>query len=214
MPMDIRMHYFTKGYFLAGNEPSFAMPLAFHYGNRPDLSALQVRKVVYTDFGTGVGGVSNKFISNTSLRCHYTNILSLQIPGNDDSGAMAALLVFHLLGLYPVPSSKQLLINSPLLSSYTLHNGFLNTATHFSVVGFDHAGLAATPPANASLYVTNVTINGSPHESLCWINFDDAIGGGEIVITVDSDAAAAQARGCGEGANALPDSLVTGGFPI
>lgn len=127
---------------------------------------------------------------------------------------MAALLVFHLLGLYPVPSSKQLLINSPILSSYTLHNDFLNTATRFRVVGFDHAGLSATPPANASVYVKEVTIDGVPHDSLCWIDFDDVVGGGEIVITVDNDAAAAQARGCGDGPKALPDSLATGGFPI
>lgn len=127
---------------------------------------------------------------------------------------MAALLVFHLLGLYPVPSSKQLLINSPFLSSYTLHNDLFGTATHVSVVGFDHSGLSATPPANASLYVTNVTVNGTPAESLCWIDFDDVVGGGEIVITVNNDAAAAQARGCGDGANALPDSLSTGGFPV
>ncbi|KAI5119228.1 hypothetical protein M0805_002154 [Coniferiporia weirii] len=185
-------HYFTKGYFLAGNEPSFAMPLAFHYANRPDLSALQVRDVVYKDFGTGIGG----------------------IPGNDDSGAMAALLTFHILGLYPVPSSKQLLLNSPLLSAFTIHNDFLNTSTKFTVSGFDSTSLSATPPSNSSLYVTNVTINGKAHDSLCWISFDDVVGGGEIVISVDNDAGAAQTRGCGSSGQALPDSLATGGFPF
>ena len=34
------------------------MPLAYHYANRPDLSALRMRNVVYTDFNTGIGGVS------------------------------------------------------------------------------------------------------------------------------------------------------------
>ncbi|THH03301.1 hypothetical protein EW145_g6364 [Phellinidium pouzarii] len=185
-------HYFTRGYFLAGNEPSFAMPLAYHYANRPDLSALQVRDVVYSDFGTGIGG----------------------IPGNDDSGAMAALLTFHILGLYPVPASKQLLINSPLLSAFTLHNDFLGTATKFTISGFDPASLGASPPAGSSLYVTNVTINGEAHDSLCWISFDVVVGGGEIVISVDSDAGAAQARGCGSSDRALPDSLATGGFSL
>ena len=127
---------------------------------------------------------------------------------------MASLLVFHLLGLYPVPSSKQLLINSPFLSSFTLHNDLFGTSTSFKVNGFDKTSLAASPPASVNLFVTKITINGRPSDSLCWISFDDVVGGGEIVITVDNIAAAAQTRGCGTGAHALPDSLATGGFPI
>ncbi|EKM58949.1 glycoside hydrolase family 92 protein [Phanerochaete carnosa HHB-10118-sp] len=184
-------HYFTKGYFLAGNEPSFEMPLAYHYANRPDLSALRMREVVFENFNTGIGG----------------------IPGNDDSGAMAALLSFHILGLYPVPSSKQLLLNSPLVSAFKLRNDFFGTTTTFTVSGFDPASVAPTPPETARVYVTNVTVNGVPQKSICWLSFDDVVGGGEIVITVDSDADAASARGCG-GNGTLPDSLATGGFPI
>ncbi|CAK5262259.1 unnamed protein product [Mycena citricolor] len=182
--------YFSKGYFYAGNEPGFQTPWLYHYAGRPDLSALRVRQVVYEDFSTGIGG----------------------IPGNDDSGAMAALLVFHLLGLYPVPASKQLLIGSPLLSAYTLRNDFFGTSTSFKVTGFDPASLTASPPADAAVYVKSITINGKASPTLCWINFDDVIGGGTIEITVSSDASAAAAAGCGKGPNALPDSLETGGF--
>ncbi|KAJ7176679.1 glycosyl hydrolase family 92-domain-containing protein [Mycena filopes] len=184
-------HYFSAGYFLAGNEPGFAMPWSYHYANRPDLSALRVRNVVYKNFNTGVSG----------------------IPGNDDSGAMAALLTFHILGMYPVPASKQLLIGSPLLSAYTLRNEVLGTTTSFSVTNFDKAGLNAAPAAGASVFVKSITINGQPSASLCWIDFDDVVGGGNIVIEVYGDAAAAAAAGCGSGPNALPDSLATGGFP-
>lgn len=203
-------HYFTKGYFLAGNEPSFAMPLAFHYANRPDLSALQMRHVVFTNFGTGIGGVSVPFHPQEKIKVIDCGI---KIPGNDDSGAMAALLTFHILGLYPVPSSTQLLLNSPLVSAFTLFNDFFNTTTSFSVSGFDASAVAASPPEGASLYITGVTINGVEHGSICWIDFKDVVGGGEIVITVDGDQEAAIARGCGSGPNALPDSLATGGFP-
>ncbi|KAJ6504131.1 glycosyl hydrolase family 92-domain-containing protein [Mycena vitilis] len=183
-------HYFSAGYFLAGNEPGFAMPWAYHYANRPDQSALRVRNVVYKNFNTGIGG----------------------IPGNDDSGAMAALLTFHILGLYPVAASKQLLIGSPLLSAYTLRNDLLGTSTAFSVKGFDPASLSATPPAGARVFVKSITINGVPSASLCWIDFDDVTGGGTVEIEVYGDAAAAAAAGCGDGPNALPDSLATGGF--
>ncbi|KAL4260361.1 Peptide-N(4)-(N-acetyl-beta-glucosaminyl)asparagine amidase [Pleurotus pulmonarius] len=183
-------HYFDKGYFQAGNEPSFEIPWVYHYANRPDLSALRIRQIVFKNFNTGIGG----------------------IPGNDDSGAMAALLAFHLLGLYPVPSSKQLLIGSPFLSSFTLSNNVFNTKTHFIVRNFDKTTLTGAPPANSRVFVKSVTINGKASESVCWINFDDVVGGGEIEIEVDSDANAAAAAGCGPSPNALPDSLESGGF--
>ncbi|KAJ7319031.1 glycosyl hydrolase family 92-domain-containing protein [Mycena albidolilacea] len=184
-------HYFATPYFLAGNEPGFLMPWAYHYANRPDLSALRVRNVLYKNFNTGING----------------------LPGNDDSAAMAALITFHIMGLYPVAASKQLLIGSPLLSAYTLRNEVFGTTTAFRVVGFDKAGLAAAPPAGARVFVKRITVNGAPSASLCWIDFDDVAGGGEIEIEVYGDAAAAAAAGCGEGPNALPDSLETGGFP-
>ncbi|THU85126.1 hypothetical protein K435DRAFT_764443 [Dendrothele bispora CBS 962.96] len=183
-------HYFSKPYFQAGNEPSFNIPWIYHYANRPDLTALRVRDVVFRNFNTGIGG----------------------IPGNDDSGAMAALLTFHLLGLYPVSASNQLLIGSPFVSSFSLTNNFLGTTTKFTVNGFDEATVTGTPPNGSRLFVKSVTINGVESPSLCVIDFNDVIGGGDIVIEVDGDAEAAQTRGCGAGG--LPDSLETGGFPI
>ncbi|KAJ3766792.1 glycosyl hydrolase family 92-domain-containing protein [Lentinula raphanica] len=180
-------NYFTKGYFTAGNEPSFNVPSIYHYAGRPDLSALRIRNVVFTDFSTGIGG----------------------IPGNDDSAAMASLLTFHLLGLYPVQSTTQFLIGSPFVSSYTLFNEFFNTTTTFTVSGFDPATLVASPPAGSRLYVKSVMVNGVEKGSVCVLDFADVVGGGEVVIEVDGDADAAMVRGCGEG---LPDSLESGGF--
>ncbi|KAI0339451.1 hypothetical protein BDW22DRAFT_1336332 [Trametopsis cervina] len=182
-------HYFNAGYFLAGNEPSFAIAYAYNYAGRPDLTALRVRNVLFKNFNTGIGG----------------------IPGNDDSGAMAALLVFHILGLYPVPASKQLLLGSPLLSSFTIRNDLFNTSTRFTVKNFDSRSVQVSPPTNQDvrLYVSGVSVNGQPTESICWLSWDDVVGGGTIEITVDADAAAAEARGC---AGSLPDSLATGGF--
>ncbi|EJD44905.1 hypothetical protein AURDEDRAFT_88026 [Auricularia subglabra TFB-10046 SS5] len=179
--------YFSKGYFLAGNEPSFEMPWMYHYVARPDLSAKRVRNIVYSNFGTGTNG----------------------LPGNDDSGAMASLLVFHMLGLYPVPASTQLLLGSPFVSSYTLNNRFLGTSTTVRVDAFDPATLSKAPPEGSRLYVKSVTVNGKAAESICFIEFGTLLGGGEIVIEVDGDAAAAKERGC---VGPVPDSLEEGGF--
>jgi len=183
-------HYFTKGYFQAGNEPSFSIPWMYHYAGRPDLSVLRVRQVIYNDFNTKISG----------------------LPGNDDSGAMAALLTFHILGLYPVPASTQLLLGSPLVSSFTINNALSKAPTKFTVVDFDSRSLSATPPSGSRVYVQSVTINGVLSDSVCVIDWNDAVGGGEIVIQVDGDAAAAAARGCGPAG--LPDSLETGGFSL
>jgi putative alpha-1,2-mannosidase len=120
---------------------------------------------------------------------------------------MASLLVFHLLGLYPVPASRQLLLGSPFLSAYTLSNDLLGTRTTVTVAGFDPATLAAAPPAGSRLFVQNVTVRGAPAKSVCWLDFADLTGGGEVVITVG---ATPRADGCGPGG--LPDSLATGGF--
>ena len=79
--------------------------------------------------------------------------------------------------------------------------------------GFDKAGLAASVPDGARVYVTGVSVNGKKKKSVCWLAFEDVVGGGEVVITVDGDAEAAAARGCG-GEGTLPDSLSTGGFPV
>lgn len=181
-------HYFSTGYFFAGNEPSFAMPWIYHYADRPDLSVLRVRQVIYENFNTEISG----------------------IPGNDDSGAMASLLVFHILGLYPVLSSTQMLIGSPLLSSFILCNDAFGTSTKFVVNNFDSTSLSAAPPDGSKMYVKSVTINGVQSSSICVIDWYDVVGGGEIVLEVDSDADAARERGCGEAG--LPDSLGTGGF--
>lgn len=60
-----RDNYFMKGYYQAGNEPSFEIPWVYHYVNRPDLSALRVRKIVFDNFNTGIRGYNFMFYSAT-----------------------------------------------------------------------------------------------------------------------------------------------------
>lgn len=124
---------------------------------------------------------------------------------------MAALLTFHILGLYPVPSSRQLLIGSPLVSSYTLSNDFFGTSTTVTVTNFDPAAVADVPSEGSNVYVQSVKVNGTETGSLCWIEWGDLVSGGTVEITVGSEVPAA---GCdsGLGDKALPDSLGTGGF--
>lgn len=179
-------HFFNAGYFASGNEPSFQTPLGYHYSGQPTKTVDQVRQVVYNNFAIDPAG----------------------LPGNDDQFAMGTLLIFHLLGLYPVPSTTQYLVVSPFLPTYTIHNTGLGVSTTVTVEGFDPKSLNVTIPAGASAYVKSVTINGTPAPSRCHLDFYDTFRvGGNITIQLTSNKA--EANNC---AGSLPDSLSTGGW--
>ncbi|EPT04555.1 hypothetical protein FOMPIDRAFT_131733 [Fomitopsis schrenkii] len=179
-------HFFNASYFNVGNEPSFNTPIGYIYANAPTKSVDQVHDVVFSNFDITPAG----------------------LPGNDDQAAMATVLIWHLLGLYPVPGTSEILVISPFLPTYTIHNRYLGVNTTVTVKGFDPASVQQYIPAGAAAYVQNVTINGVPAPSRCHFDFYDAFRvGGDIVIEVTADKDAV--NNCG---NSLPDSLSTGGF--
>ena len=107
-----------------------------------------------------------------------------------------------------VPSTTQLLILSPFIPEYTIHNSFLNTSTTVTTVNFDPQSVQKTIPAGTAAYVKNVTINGAPSVSRCHLDFYDAFRlGGEVVITLTANKT--EADNCLGG---LPESISTGGF--
>ncbi|KAF5380259.1 hypothetical protein D9757_008192 [Collybiopsis confluens] len=179
-------HFFDAGYYLAGNEPSFQTPIGYHYANQPAKSVQRVRQVVFENFDITPAG----------------------LPGNDDQAAMASLLSFHLLGLYPVPGTSQFLILSPFTPNYTIHNTYLNTATTITTHGFDPKSVQANIPKGAAAYVKSVTVNGVELATKCHFDFYDVFRKGgqvDIEVTADMD----EGNDCG---TAVPESLSTGGF--
>ncbi len=71
--------FFENGHYNVGNEPSFLTPFLYHYIGRPDLSSQRIASIVGEDFSDTPDG----------------------LPGNDDSGAMSAWLIWAMLGKYP-----------------------------------------------------------------------------------------------------------------
>ena len=72
--------FFDKGFFNVNNEllpHSLPIPL----GRRPDKSGDRIHEIIQKNYNDGSAG----------------------LPGNDDSGAMSSWLVFHMMGLYPMP---------------------------------------------------------------------------------------------------------------
>ncbi|KAI0044234.1 glycoside hydrolase family 92 protein [Auriscalpium vulgare] len=179
-------HFFDAGYYLAGNEPSFQTPIGYHYADQPAKSVQRVRDVVFSNFDITPAG----------------------LPGNDDQAAMATVLSFHLLGLYPVPGTTELLVLSPFTPKYTIHNDYLNTSTTVTVVGFDPKSVNGTIPNGAAAYVKSVSVNNQTLASRCHFDFYDTFRiGADVVIEVTSNMT--DVNDCGA---SVPQSLSTGGF--
>lgn len=72
--------FFDNGHYNVGNEPSFLTPYLYTYIGRTDLASRRVSQIVNRYFSDSPDG----------------------LPGNDDSGAMSAWLIWAMLGRYPV----------------------------------------------------------------------------------------------------------------
>ncbi|KAI0277380.1 hypothetical protein BGY98DRAFT_979850 [Russula aff. rugulosa BPL654] len=142
---------------------------------------------------------NHHLIVQTPIGYHYTNAPASSVDAIrksvftnfDISAAMATWLIWHLLGFYPVPGTSELLIVSPMIPKYTVHNRYLNISTTVTV--------KETIPPGAAAYVQSVSVTTSngdvtmQNASRC--NFD----------FYDTDAA----NSCGV---SLPQSISTGGF--
>jgi hypothetical protein len=119
---------------------------------------------------------------------------------------MATLLAFHILGLYPVPSSSQYLVLSPFTPKYTIHNPYLNVSTTVTAVNFDANSIRRKIPVGSAAYVESVEVNSVRAASTCHVDFYDTFRvGGNITITLTADKdAVTQCNGT------VPDSLSSG----
>ncbi|CAN8105823.1 unnamed protein product [Discula destructiva] len=183
--------YFAQNLFYAGNEPSFGTPWLYHYADAPAKTTRRVREVVLSNFNTTTAG----------------------LPGNSDVGAMQTLLAFHLLGLFPVVGTTELLVGSPFMPSFSIRNELRGTLVVVAR-GFDAASVAPAIPAGARAFVGSVAINGVVQASRCRVSFGDLFPGPGVTTTLTLEMVADEgaANGCGNGTGSLPSSLSTGGF--
>ena len=84
--------FFEQGHYNVGNEPSFLTPYLYSYIGRPDLSSKRVAEICHRYFSDKADG----------------------LPGNDDSGAMSAWLLWAMLGRYPVAGQGTYLTIDPV----------------------------------------------------------------------------------------------------
>ncbi len=67
-----------------------------------------------------------------------------------------------------VPGTSELLIVSPMIPKYTIHNRYLNTSTTVTVEGFDVRSLQETMPRGAAVYVQSVSVS-TPNKNVAML---------------------------------------------
>ncbi|TFL02330.1 glycoside hydrolase family 92 protein [Pterulicium gracile] len=174
---------FTHKYFESTNEPSQQMPFMYHYANRPGLSTQRSRQVMAQYFNTSRNG----------------------LPGNDDSGAMGSYALSYMLGLYPLPGTKQYLLSSPYFRKISITNPVLKKTTTFIANNF-----TGNPGdgIGGNVFVKSVTVDGKPYKSNCYLEWDVFTSGSTVELELTDDINLT----CGDGADSLPPSLSTGGY--
>ncbi|KAF9009539.1 glycoside hydrolase family 92 protein [Cyathus striatus] len=181
---------FAQDYFEATDEPSQQMPFMYHYANQPGLSTQRSRQVIAEFFNTSTNG----------------------LPGNDGellnlcySGAMGSYAAFYLAGMYPLPATKQFLLSSPYFPQISFFNPAFNTTTTIKANGFRGNPSDGT---GGHVFVQNVAVNGKPYKSNCYLDWDVFTSGSLVELTLSDNINVT----CGNGKNALPPSLSTGGY--
>lgn len=152
-----RLDYFhTSGLADIGNEPVFLTVFQYHYAGRPALSALRAHSYIPASFNATNGG----------------------LPGNDDSGAMGALAVFSMMGLFPNPGQNVYLIVPPFFEAVSITHPETNKTATIRNVNFD--------PSYRNIYIQSATLNGRPYTKN-WIGHEFFTEGMTLELTLGSE---------------------------
>lgn len=128
-----RLDFFhTSGLADISNEPVFLTVYLYHYAGRPGLSAKRIHDYVPSAFNSTNGG----------------------LPGNDDSGAMGAFLLWSTMGLFPVAGQDVYLITPSFFEEVSVTSPLTGETATVRNKGFD--------ADYSNLYVQSATVNGEP----------------------------------------------------
>jgi len=146
--------FYTKlvGMCQISNEPCFLAPSLYSYVGEPYKSAELVRDILKKQYTSQRDGV----------------------PGNDDSGSMAAWYAFHTLGFYPVAAQDVYLISSPVFPKavLTMEDGKVLTIT-------------AKNASDKNIYVKSCKLNGV-ELGRNWLRHSEIVNGGTLEFVMCS----------------------------
>ncbi len=141
--------FYDGGHFDAGNEPSFHIAWLYNRAGAPARTQARVAQIVRDEFDLSPGG----------------------LPGNDDSGAMSALIVLSMLGVYPIaPGVPEYDLSTPLLDRVVIH---LNPA-HYDGGTFT---IEVTRSDPSDIYIQSAELDGVPLDTPLLTHDQIAAGG-------------------------------------
>lgn len=117
-------------YYWAGNEHDLFSVWLFSLAGRADLTEKYSRMILKTQYGLDGNG----------------------LPGNDDYATMSAWFVFAALGFYPLPSTEQYILGSPIVKSARIYRKLNDGIIRIFNVKVEHK--------KKGYKVESVTING------------------------------------------------------
>ncbi len=150
--------FFTNGQFDPSNEPSFHVPYLYNLAGKPWRTQELVRQILADEFSDEPGG----------------------LPGNDDSGATSAWLVFAAMGLYPLaPGDGAYQISSPWFSKISLK---LDPAVYS---GREFV-IRAASSSDFNKYIQSAKLNGQPLEDTR-LTHQQLVEGGELDLEMGAE---------------------------
>ncbi|KAK7024945.1 alpha-1-2-mannosidase family protein [Favolaschia claudopus] len=167
--------FFSAGFHDIGDEPGFFPTYLYNYVGQPVKTVDRVDATLTQYYNNSVGG----------------------LPGNDDSGAMGAYVVWSHFGFFPVAGQDTYLLNRPYFPKITIRN-----EVNGAVATIIAQGLSST-----NKYIQSATLNGEPYTKN-WISHSLFTNGGTLEFVMGSN----KDSTWGTGEADLPMSLSTGGF--
>ncbi|KAA1467435.1 alpha-1,2-mannosidase, putative subfamily [Dentipellis sp. KUC8613] len=156
------------------DEPAFLPAFLYNYAGAPARTVDRVHGLLATYFNTSTNG----------------------LPGNDDSGAMGAFVVWGSVGLFPVAGQAVYLLSTPLFAEVAFRNAVTRTTARITTVHFDGA--------KRNRYVQSAKLDGKPYTKN-WISHDIFTKGGTLELTLGP-----RPSSWGTNQEDLPPSVSTG----
>ncbi|KAF7356222.1 Alpha-1-2-mannosidase family protein [Mycena venus] len=167
--------FFSAGFHDIGDEPGFLPTYLYNYVGQPAKTVDRVDAILTQFYNTSLNG----------------------LPGNDDSGAMGAYVVWSHLGFFPVAGQDTYLLNRPYFPNITIRNE-VNGAV---------ATIIASGLSDTNKYIQSATLNGAEYTKN-WISHSLFTNGGTLEFVMGSSKNSAWGTADAD----LPMSLSTGGF--
>jgi predicted alpha-1,2-mannosidase len=138
----------TPGLCDVTDEPFFLTPYLYIWAGRHDKTAERVHQILAKNYSATPGG----------------------LPGNDDSGAMAAWYAFGAMGIFPNAGQDVYLLGTPMFPSVSVRLAAGGTFT-----------IRAENLSDRNIYITSASLNGRPLDT-AWIRHGDIMAGGTLAL--------------------------------